>query len=104
MNFTMRSKLGAEAIAFGKSTETLYFSLIGLEGHFLVYVATIDLVPEPDGDRICWTGSNYRFRDIARIKATEPAYKRFIADTQRRTGIASFFATGTEEDGDTDKT
>lgn len=100
MNFTMTPKPGTEAIAFGKSTETLYFGLIDLGRYFLVYVATIDLVPEPDGERIRWTGSNYQFRDVARIKATEPAYKRFITDTRRRTGIQGYFARGTENDED----
>lgn len=98
MNFVMTPKPGAPTLAWGKPEETLYFSVIDLGNHLLAYVATIDLVPERDGARIRWTGSNYRFRDVARIKATEAAYKRFIADTRRRTGIHGYFARGTVDE------
>jgi len=103
MNFTTTQKPGDGKVAFGQSIDTLYFGVIDLGRHFLVYVATIDLVPEADGERIRWTGSNYRFRDVARIKANKPAYDRFIADTRRRTGIESFFARGTAGDEGDDK-
>ncbi|GHC97296.1 hypothetical protein [Novosphingobium pokkalii] len=103
MNFIMAPKPGGPTIAWGRPEETLYFNLIDLGNHLLAYVATIDLVPEPDGARIRWTGSNYRFRDVARIKATEAAYKRFIADTQRRTGIQGYFAKGTVEEDEADE-
>lgn len=98
MNFTTTQKPGDGNVANGAAIETLYFGVIDLGRHFLVYVATIDLVPEADEDRVRWTGSNYRFRDVARVKATKPAYDRFIADTRRRTGIDSFFARGTAEE------
>jgi len=97
MHFTMPAPDG-EQVAYRTSTEILYFGLIDLHRYFLVYAAAIDLVPEPDGARIRWTGSNYRFRDVSRIKATAPAYRRFIADTQRRTGIDSFFTRVTVDD------
>lgn len=100
MSIVMTPKPGSPTMTWGKPEETLYFSVIDLGNHLLAYVATIDLVPEPDGARIRWTGSNYRFRDVARINATEAAYKRFIADTQRRTGIHGYFARGTIDEED----
>lgn len=100
LHITVTPTPGSEKPAFGEPIPSLYFGLIKLERHYLVYVATIDLVPEPDGEDIRWTGSNYSFRDIARIKATIPAYDRFVTDTQRRTGIKSFIARGTGEDQD----
>lgn len=97
MNFTTAAS-GGEIVAQSTSTEILYIGLIDLHRHFLVYAAVIDLVSEPAGEQIRWIGSNFRFRDVARIKATELAYRRFIADTQRCTGIQSYFARGTPGD------
>jgi hypothetical protein len=96
MNFTTTKDDGQ--LAENVSIESLYFGVIDLGRYFLVYVVTIDLVPKRETERVRWTGSNYRFRDVARIKATKPAYDRFIAETRRRTGIKSFFARGTAGD------
>lgn len=96
MNFTTTK--GDGKVAEYVPIESLYFGVIDLDRYFLVYVVTIDLVPRCETDQVRWTGSNYRFRDVARTRATKPAYDRYIADTRRRTGIKNFFARGTAGD------
>jgi hypothetical protein len=90
LNF--RTDIGANTttVMTGVQLDALYFGVVELGRHFLVYAASLDLIPSFDQNEIRWTSSTPRFRDAARVKATKAAYDRFIADTGRRTGISTF--------------